>query len=222
MKLISATALVVLTTLPAAAAQERPGPGDPIRPSGGICPTGTHLVHVSGERGIVDPDTRAYDDAEYTCEPDQQLEDAREGQGRANARTFDSIDTAAGEPLHRFLELVAWELKLELLTDPATDGPKLGLKNLARMSQVLFTPDLVCLLARTHLTDAQVAGRLCAMLRGGRETPGIAPRHDKVLEMLEAGWTSCRSGMRRCRAAPRTAPATVADVRVESYRVVKR
>jgi hypothetical protein len=93
MKLISATALVVLTTLPAAAAPERPGPGDPIRPSGGICPAGTHLVHVSGERGIVDPDTRAYDDAEYTCEPDQQLEDAREGQGRitndvANLTTY--------------------------------------------------------------------------------------------------------------------------------------
>jgi prepilin-type N-terminal cleavage/methylation domain-containing protein len=104
----------------------------------------------------------------------------------AFAQRFDRIDEAAGEPLRRFLDLVARELKLELLTDPATDGPKLGLKNLARMTQVLFRPDLVCLLARTHLTDAQVAGRLCAMLSGGRETPGVAPRHDKVLEMLDA------------------------------------
>jgi hypothetical protein len=83
MKLIPAAALVLLTTLPAAAAQQRPGPGEPIRPSGGTCPAGTHLVHISGERGIVDPDTREYDDAEYTCEPDQAVEDARCLTGRA-------------------------------------------------------------------------------------------------------------------------------------------
>jgi prepilin-type N-terminal cleavage/methylation domain-containing protein len=105
----------------------------------------------------------------------------------AYARRFDALDMATGEPLHRFLELVAWELKLELLTEPAADGPRIGLRNLARdLGDDLFRPGLVCLLARTHLTDAQVAGRLCAMLRGGRETPGIAPRQDKVLEMLEA------------------------------------
>ena len=69
---------------PHAAPQGRPAPPAPlIRPSGGNCPVGAHLVHISGERGIVDPDTREYDDAEYRCEPDQQLKDAACVNGRA-------------------------------------------------------------------------------------------------------------------------------------------
>jgi hypothetical protein len=42
-------------------------------PRGGSCPAGTHLVHSSGETGIVDPDTVLYRDADYACVPDEAL-----------------------------------------------------------------------------------------------------------------------------------------------------
>lgn len=67
---------------------QQPGPvpsvtADEGRPHAGICVAGTHLVHVSGERDIVDADTREYDDAEYRCVPDQRLEDTTCINGRS-------------------------------------------------------------------------------------------------------------------------------------------
>jgi hypothetical protein len=47
-----------------------------IRPVGGHCPGGTHIVHEeSGRSDMVDPDTAEYSDNEYLCMPDQNCDD---------------------------------------------------------------------------------------------------------------------------------------------------
>ncbi len=100
---------------------------------------------------------------------------------------FDGVDPAVGEPLHRFMELAARELKLDLLTIAEAQEPKIGLAELARgLDTTLFSRTSVCALTAAYVTDDRVADRLCRMLRQGSDMTAGDRRASRFATALNA------------------------------------